>query len=400
MNSDRFLMVGIGGVYNYGCEAIVRGTAAGFRAQSPETRLVYGSLRLDDDRDRLQGAEVELMDRGWREPLAHRAIRKALRKIGRPWYFSRDPVPKKKSYKGILSIGGDIYNMRPDGSYPGHLMKFGDALAHKRIPYIMWGCSMGPFDDAPPPARKAFLNHLKRVPAIVAREQVTIDYLKSVNYSGQLLFGADPAFLVAPDVQVQQADLHSRPRIALNLSPLSVLTLGFDAEETIQNQVNAAEQLAKRTGAKLILVPHVVCSFVEAMDDRRYLRRIHAQLQARGIDCEFVDADPGFVEIKRILTGCDLVIAARMHCAINAMTSAVPTILLSYSPKSVGVCEYVFYDRKNVFGLEAFGGEEFLLRVELLLNSKQQMVEFLKSRMTNVRSDAERPAAQVLEMVR
>ena len=46
-----------------------------------------------------------------------------------------------------------------------------------------------------------------------------------------------------------------------------------------------------------------------------------------------IDSDPGFVGLKRFIVKCDYVIAARMHCAVNAITVSVPTLFLSYSEK-------------------------------------------------------------------
>lgn len=398
MSEKRFLMVGIGGVYNYGCEAIVRGTAEAFHSEAPSANLVYGSLRLEDDMKRMEGCDISIVDRGWREPLKHRAVRKGLRKIGKPWYFSRDPVPPRGLYDAVLSIGGDIYNPRPDGSYPGHLMKFGDALAQKKIPYIMWGCSMGPFDSGPLATQKAFLKHIQKVPVVITREQVTIDYLKSIGYRGQLWLGADPAFLVAPDIRIKQTGTpQNRPRIAINLSPLSIITLHLKRDEVIRQQVEAIRSIVERTNASIVLVPHVVCSFIDAQDDRRYLRSIALALREQGVEVELVDRDLGFIETKKLLVECDLVIAARMHCAINALASSVPAILLSYSPKSVGVCEYVYGSKGNVFGLSEFGSDSFLRRIETMLAEKAALAEFLTKRMVDVRRDAERPVRDLME---
>ena len=64
-----------------------------------------------------------------------------------------------------------------------------------------------------------------------------------------------------------------------------------------------------------------------------------------------VEDDPGFIGIKKILASCDIVAAARMHCAINALSLGVPTILISYSEKSIRMAEYVYGHTKWVFPL-------------------------------------------------
>ena len=47
-------LYGIGGVYNYGCEAIVRGTEIILRKKWPNIQIKYASLRPEDDKRRIQ----------------------------------------------------------------------------------------------------------------------------------------------------------------------------------------------------------------------------------------------------------------------------------------------------------------------------------------------------------
>ena len=58
--------------------------------------------------------------------------------------------------------------------------------------------------------------------------------------------------------------------------------------------------------------------------------------------------------LKSDLARCNFVIAARMHCAINAITMNVPTIFLSYSEKAKGMAEYVYGTSHGVFSLIEF----------------------------------------------
>ena len=47
------LLIGIGGVYNYGCEAIVRGTVNILKSINPEVKISYASYNYEDDVQRL-----------------------------------------------------------------------------------------------------------------------------------------------------------------------------------------------------------------------------------------------------------------------------------------------------------------------------------------------------------
>ena len=43
---EKVLLIGIDGVYNYGCEAIVRGTVEILKAVNPKIEVTYASYNL------------------------------------------------------------------------------------------------------------------------------------------------------------------------------------------------------------------------------------------------------------------------------------------------------------------------------------------------------------------
>lgn len=51
---------------------------------------------------------------------------------------------------------------------------------------------------------------------------------------------------------------------------------------------------------------------------------------------------------------CDFVIAARMHCAVNAVSTGVPALFLAYSEKAKGMAEYVYGSNEPVIPLMDF----------------------------------------------
>ena len=82
----------------------------------------------------------------------------------------------------------------------------------------MWGASVGPFTSKP--KYEAYMKkHLKRITAIFAREDVTMDYLDSIGVNKKVYRVTDPAFLLP--IQ-QPKDITSIPdnSIGINISPL------------------------------------------------------------------------------------------------------------------------------------------------------------------------------------
>ena len=59
----KYLLIGINGVYNYGCEAIVRGSVNILRAFDPQAEITYATLSPDYDRKMLADCGLEIIPR-------------------------------------------------------------------------------------------------------------------------------------------------------------------------------------------------------------------------------------------------------------------------------------------------------------------------------------------------
>ena len=401
MNSPRILLIGIGGVYNYGCEAIVRGTERMLHEQWPDAKVVYASRRPEDDRARLKGCEVEIIQRkriGRYSP--QNVLRKLLSMAGISWYLTTDPPEIANGYDAVLSIGGDIYTIRSNGAGNRGFLRFGDACETRGVPYVLWGASVGPF-SANPETERIFTKHLKNISLITARETATVDYLRTLGVCDNVIPCADPAYVVASEIRKNDTNRRNGLTIGVNLSPLSVRHAGHSLEESIYRQARTIEGLIKSINARILLIPHVVCDFMEGDDDLRYLHRLKQMIAPEYQEAvTLLNSDVGFVGTKKELIKCDLVIAARMHCAINALAAHVPTILVSYSRKAVGMCEYVYGNSDWVVPLNKFSTEGVLEeKVRSMKNRESEIRDYLDKRIPEIQQDAYRPMQRLMEVL-
>jgi len=372
MKAPKILLIGIGGVYNYGCEAIVRGTEAILRSEWPDVKIVYASCRPEDDRTRLKGCNVEIVRRkriGRYSP--RNVVRKLLSMAGISWYPTTDPPVIANGYDAVLSIGGDIYTIRANGAGNRGFLRFGDACEKRGIPYVLWGASVGPF-SANPETERVFTKHLKNISLITARETATVNYLQNIGVSHNVIPCADPAYVVAPEIKADSACKHNGFTIGINLSPLSVRHSKYSLEEAIHVQSRTIQELIKALDARIVLIPHVVCDFMEGDDDLRYLHRIKQAIAS---------------------------IAARMHCAINALAAHVPTILVAYSRKAVGMCEYVYGNGNWAIPLNEFGSNHTLEKIRLMIKQKESIRTYLGNRIPEIQEDAYRPMQRLKEIL-
>jgi len=367
----KILLLGINGVYNYGCEAIVRGTENIIKEFIPDAVIDYASYRVEDDIERLHDCDVNIISRPLKRFTFKNFLRKILTYFGVELYFSRDSYALVKNYDAVFSIGGDIYTLSPDGSAPYSLMKLGDLCERKGIRYILWGCSVGPFDESKR-ALKAMKKHLAKISLIVAREERTIKYLRGIGIEKNVVFAPDPAFLVGCEIKRESQNAGKINRIGINLSPLSAIVTNRSVEESIKLQVSVIVSLLEKSDAEIYLVPHVICDFFENDDDFRYLEKIKDKLPSYYQErVTLMQKDIGFIETKKRLMTCDVVVAARMHCAINSSSAGISTILLSYSEKAKGMSEFIYGNTKYVIPVKEFSS--ISEKIEEISNSNYEI---------------------------
>ena len=150
---------------------------------------------------------------------------------------------------------------------------------------------------------------------------------------------------------------------------------------------------------EIVLIPHVICDFDILDDDLRYLKEIKDNLPEDVADqVILIDKDIGFMGIKNILTGCDILIAARMHCAINGLEAGIPTILVSYSQKALGMAYYIYNNDKWVISLDNTGNKLLKLVNSILLEKKDLNI-FLNTKIEKIRQDLYNPLSKIEKLI-
>ena len=342
MKMKNVLLIGIGGVYNYGCEAIVRGTIEILRNVDPAIKISYASYNYEDDVQRLADCDLKILQRkrlGRWNP--KNIIRKLLTFVGISFTMPYDSTDWLNEYDTVFSIGGCNIS----------LPLFLEKCQAKGIKYVLWGASVGKFEQNLK-ALNFFKKHLKSVDLIVAREIVTVNYLNSLGIKQNVVFAPDPAYFVKCPSLSSEGKSESIT-VGINLSPLSALYHYDSLETAVKKQAEAICGLVEELHCKLLFIPHVLSTSLND-NDLCYLEQIASRVKNAGHSVTMVSSDPGFIGLKSDLARCNFVIAARMHCAINAITMNVPTIFLSYSEKAKGMAEYVYGTSHGVFSLIEF----------------------------------------------
>lgn len=397
MESARFFLHGIGGIYNYGCEAIVLGTLEILHKIWPDREIVYMSKRPQEDKKILNGCHVSILDNRLPSLSSPKRIIKALlRRVGLPYtWIIFDKLPSFHPGDCLLSIGGDIFTLGT-GPFPRKVrldkLKFVQKVVQRGFLFILWGASIGPF-EAWPEAVSVFRKLLMEMTLITVREPETQRYLESLGITKNVVEVADPAFLLPKELQEEDFPFSKNIKqvLGVNLSPLSVrYRLGVQkAEEAIIKQTEFLRKIIDELGVKILLIPHVVAPHDPYDDDYTYLKEILDKLsKTHDKKVALLPPNLGAKRTKGVISKCDALLAARMHCGIAGVSSATPTIFISYSHKAWGMSKYVYGNYNWCINLEDFIKKDSLNKIKELIRQKDQIRRQLKHSEERFRRDA------------
>jgi polysaccharide pyruvyl transferase WcaK-like protein len=219
------------------------------------------------------------------------------------------------------------------------------------------------------------------VSLIVAREQRCIDYLNNNDIRDNVCFMPDPAFAVTLKKESVEPEY-----IGINLSPLSLKELyGTITDSMLLNMASQIEEIVSINNLPVMLIPHVISPVDELDNDLAFMKRIYNLLGEKVKEKVMVCEPGGFLEAKSLLRKCHILIAARMHCAINAVSEGVPTLFLSYSEKAKGMSKFIYGDDRFLLSLQDMGAT-LPKRAGELLEQEQQVRRYLEERIAQIRT--------------
>lgn len=381
-------MYGIGGLYNFGCEAIVRGTYNYIKQFYRNEDIIYFSNNYKYDKEKLIDLDILIIDVRKKFPLIRKLINRILAKIGiRHRIILDDWNTIFKNVDCIYSIGGDMYTVprryweSNKFDFYNNLIEFGKVAEKRGKKIIVFGASVGPFGENVN-ANNYYISALRKVEHIYCREKKTMKFLEARGLDNCSFF-PDPAFLVENTSSKQIIPKY----IGINFSPLSLVeAFGNYNNENIRKFAKVIENLIDTINLPILLIPHVLANRNND-NDFVFLSRI---LKYIGNDyrkmVEIIDKDLGFIGTKDKLKECYIVVSARMHCCINAICEGVPAIFISYSQKSVGMGEYIYKTDEYIIDVSEI--EDKLINVTLnLLQSYEKARVFIKNRLLEIKNE-------------
>lgn len=331
--------------------------------------------------------EVKVIKRNDRQLTTIRIIRKILKEVD-----------------CVISAWGDGYITTP----PPKMLRKTYFLKHRSKPLILFPSSMGPFNGK----LKNIIAYkgLKQFNFIMARDTVTFNYLKELKVQNLSLV-PDTAFILDPlnaklvEKLMQREGVPAATHyIGLNVSQLLnrlfATTFKIDYSKFIAELIC---YLNDNFNCHILLLPHQISPNVFKKsdksdqqfhgDDREAIKQIMKAVGGNNRVTPFLK-EYSCRELKGIIGKCEFFIGGRMHSVIGALSMSVPSILMQYSHKAVGVME--------MLGLKEFvwdikePQQELLNKISNVWENRSILSQRITVKMVEIKNDTWR-AGEILK---
>lgn len=325
--------------YNRGSEALVRGTIQIVKKYIPDSQIVLSSGEESFGAHlKIEGVDKYVRRQSYYGGFSfNRLFSNICSKV-----FRNQTAANRIKYKNLLNeckdadlvivSGGDNY----DKSYGMYELMHSVNQAIRdtsRAKMVMYDCSLAESEIT-----EAVKQDFVLFDAVTAREKDTFEAFKKHLPDIPVYYFPDPAF-VMESTKTDLPECFSNAKVVgVNLSTMAVeAQYGSDKSTVLQAYIKMLDWILQNTENNILLIPHVMRGL-----DLTVLRELYSQFSENGrvylLDNEQLNAR----ELKYIISKCDVYVGARTHSTIAAYSSCVPTLVLGYSVKSIGIARDLF----------------------------------------------------------
>ena len=180
--------------------------------------------------------------------------------------------------------------------------------------------------------------------AVTARECVTHEHFRRSLDGGRVHYYPDPAFAMPAEPIPLPPGWQAGNMVGVNLSNLvAQAQYGSGRAGVVEAYHALIEHVLKNTGFHVALIPHVMNNA-----DLSMLRPLHERFKGTGRVLLIEDETLRAPQLKHLISQCRLYVGARTHSTIAAYSSRVPTLVLGYSVKSIGIARDLFGTEKDL----------------------------------------------------
>ena len=234
----------------------------------------------------------------------------------------------------IIVVGADNYD-KAYGAF-ADMHSFNKTLKKKirqGTKMVLYDCSLHPDD-----VTNDILEDFQLFDLVTVRDSITFQGIMKQYTGDNVLLYPDPAFVMEAESVELPAGFIPQHTVGVNLSTLIIDKRYTELPDVVVSAyMELIRQILEKTNDSILLVPHVMQG-----KDLTVLRKIYSDFTEEErvilLDDESMEAN----QLKYIISQCSFFIGARTHATIAAYSSKVPTMVLGYSVKSIGIATDLF----------------------------------------------------------
>ena len=214
-------------------------------------------------------------------------------------------------------------------------------IAIKKSILIISPQTIGPFKN--PIVKKVASYLLKNADSVFARDSKSADYVRAICNKVTVKTTSDLAFYLPYSSLGKLSKTDGKLHVGINISGLLWIG-GYTGKNEFGLTCNyqqfiyqLIEKLLSRENVEITLFGHVYMDGGD--DDYRVCKEVNKKYPDTNLAPKF--SDP--IEAKSFMSKLDIVIGARMHATIGAVSSGTPALPFSYSRKFEGLYDSLDY---------------------------------------------------------
>lgn len=226
---------------------------------------------------------------------------------------------------------------------------------------------------------------LNRVDYITVREEISSDVIESLNIKTPNDLTADLTFLLDSDSKETGKSLLIKEGIPMNDKlrigiTITKLRTRESKSKLKHNQFvniikDTIDSLVKENNAIIIFFPQVI--FPDSEDDRLISIEIKNKIASSLSKNIFVLSENYSPhQLKAMMGNMDLFIGKRLHSCIFALSMYVPTIIIGYEKKALGIMKMLGYE-KFVLDVNSMSKAKLVSLVKKLLSEREIIRKYL-----------------------
>lgn len=326
---------------NRGSEALIRGLVRICKEKDPNCNITISSGAKGEVQTVIPQVDAMISRRDNNNDVS-KLQAKIVKKITHDYnksesFYYKELVRASKKADVTFVIGADNY----DASYKMHgLMNQINTYILKAAKgtVVMYDCSLEEKDIT-----DAVIEDIQRFSVITVRESETKKAFEKRLPKDKLRYYPDPAFVMVPEECPLPVGYEKGKMVGINLSNLIVSgDYGTKADKLLENYHNMIQYILENTDLKVIFIPHVMGNA-----DLSMLRKLYEKYEKN--DRVILIENEGYnaAQLKYIISQLSYLVTARTHASIAAYSTCVPTLVLGYSVKSIGIARDLFGTEDN-----------------------------------------------------